>query len=147
MEGFYLEFKSNQNGMCALVGTSLFMFFSACSFDCFSDLLYGRLNLSRHKVTLRNCPVAEFINLSPKADTISPYFGGLFVDEPLPKNGFIDLPDRPGFGVTLCRHGTYSASLRNAPKPCDVRLENINTTGRNQLLKTISTIFMLSCCK
>lgn len=48
-----------------------------------------------------NCPVAEFINLSPKADKIVPYFGGLFPDEPLPKDGFIDLPDRPGFGVTL----------------------------------------------
>ena len=23
-----------------------------------------------------NCPIAEFINLSPKADKISPYFGG-----------------------------------------------------------------------
>ena len=30
-----------------------------------------------------------------------PYFGGLFEDEPLPKDGWIDLPDRPGFGVTL----------------------------------------------
>ena len=51
------------------------------------------------------CPLAEFINLSPNSDVISPYFGGLFPDEPLPANGFIDLPDRPGFGVTLCRDG------------------------------------------
>ena len=51
----------------------------------------------------RNCPMAEFINLSPKADKIVPYFGGLFPDEPLPANGFMDLPDKPGFGVTLCR--------------------------------------------
>ncbi|XP_069130861.1 L-rhamnonate dehydratase-like [Argopecten irradians] len=50
-----------------------------------------------------NCPVAEFINLSPQADKIVPYFGGLFPDEPLPANGFIDLPDKPGFGVTLCK--------------------------------------------
>ncbi|KAL3852409.1 hypothetical protein ACJMK2_016058 [Sinanodonta woodiana] len=48
-----------------------------------------------------NCPLAEYINLSPKADKIVPYFGGIFHDEPLPKDGFIDLPDRPGFGVTL----------------------------------------------
>lgn len=46
----------------------------------------------------RNCPMAEFLNLSPKADKIVPYFGGLFPDEPLPKDGFIDLPDRPGTG-------------------------------------------------
>ena len=32
-----------------------------------------------------NCPLAEYINLSPKADKIVPYFGGLFPDEPLPK--------------------------------------------------------------
>jgi L-rhamnonate dehydratase len=50
-----------------------------------------------------NCPVAELINLSPKGDKIVPYFGGLFPDEPLPKDGFIDLPDKPGFGVTLDR--------------------------------------------
>lgn len=48
-----------------------------------------------------NCPLAEYINLSPKADKIVPYFGELFMDEPLPKDGFIDLLDKPGFGVTL----------------------------------------------
>lgn len=30
---------------------------------------------------------------SPDADQIVPYFGELFLDEPLPKDGFIDLPD------------------------------------------------------
>ncbi|GFO05302.1 L-rhamnonate dehydratase [Plakobranchus ocellatus] len=48
-----------------------------------------------------NCPLAEYINMSHSADKLVPYFGGLFPDEPLPKNGFIDLPDKPGFGVTL----------------------------------------------
>ena len=54
-----------------------------------------------------NCPVAEFINLHPTSDDIAPYFGGLFEDEPMPKDGFIDLPDRPGFGVTLVRDGLH----------------------------------------
>ena len=54
-----------------------------------------------------NCPLAEYINLSPNADEIVPYFGGLFPDEPLPKDGFIDLPDRPGFGVTLRRDNLH----------------------------------------
>jgi hypothetical protein len=49
--------------------------------------------------------MAEFLNLSPKSDKIIPYFGSIFTDEPLPKDGFIDLPDRPGFGVTLNREG------------------------------------------
>lgn len=48
-----------------------------------------------------NCPLAEYINLSPGADKVVPYFGDLFFDEPLPKDGYIQLPNRPGFGVTL----------------------------------------------
>lgn len=37
-----------------------------------------------------------------QADTIVPYFGGLFKDEPLPKDGWIELdPSKAGFGVTL----------------------------------------------
>ena len=31
-----------------------------------------------------------------------PYFGKTFIDEPLPKDGYVDLdPKRHGFGVTL----------------------------------------------
>lgn len=51
-----------------------------------------------------NCPLAEYINLSPNADKIVPYFGDIFHDEPLPSNGFIDLPNRPGFGITIDEH-------------------------------------------
>lgn len=29
-----------------------------------------------------------------QADKVVPYFGGLFSDEPLPANGYIDLPNR-----------------------------------------------------
>jgi len=50
----------------------------------------------------QNCPIGECIMLAPKADKIQPYFGDLFLDEPLPKDGFVDLdPKKPGFGVTL----------------------------------------------
>ena len=49
-----------------------------------------------------NCPIAEMIVLSPKADRIHPLFGNLFLDEPLPKNGYVTLdPNKYGFGVTL----------------------------------------------
>lgn len=50
-----------------------------------------------------NCPLAEYIILSPNADVIIPYFGGIFKDEPLPQQGFVDLPQRSGFGLTLDR--------------------------------------------
>lgn len=40
---------------------------------------------------------------SPKADKIVSYFGNLFKDEPLPKDGYVELTDKPGFGVELNR--------------------------------------------
>ena len=50
-----------------------------------------------------NCPMAEFLIMSPEADEIVPLFGDLFVTEPLPKDGWIDIPDTPGWGVELNR--------------------------------------------
>ncbi|PVD39567.1 hypothetical protein C0Q70_02202 [Pomacea canaliculata] len=73
-----------------------------------------------------NCPVAEFINLSPNADKITPYFGGLFPDEPLPKDGFIDLPDRPGFGVTLEKSRLIRPCPRSEEQSRKQALANIN---------------------
>jgi len=53
-----------------------------------------------------NCPMAEFLILSPGGDKIVPLFGDTFTDEPLPSGGYIDLdPSKPGFGVTLNREG------------------------------------------
>lgn len=48
-----------------------------------------------------NCPLAEFLIMSPKADKLVPLFGELFSNEPMPKNGYIDISDDPGFGVAL----------------------------------------------
>eukprot|EP00036_Acanthoecidae_sp_10tr_P009915 CAMPEP_0182928120 /NCGR_PEP_ID=MMETSP0105_2-20130417/15271_1 /TAXON_ID=81532 ORGANISM="Acanthoeca-like sp., Strain 10tr" /NCGR_SAMPLE_ID=MMETSP0105_2 /ASSEMBLY_ACC=CAM_ASM_000205 /LENGTH=439 /DNA_ID=CAMNT_0025066111 /DNA_START=31 /DNA_END=1350 /DNA_ORIENTATION=+ len=62
----------------------------------------------------RNSPIAEIINLSPGADKIAPYFGGLFPDEPLPKDGWIDVPTKPGFGMTLKRDGLHRVYDRPA---------------------------------
>jgi len=77
----------------------------AASFDVLV-IPHGSSVYSYHlQYAFRNCPMSEFLNLTPKSDGIEPYFGGLFPDEPLPANGFIDLPDKPGFGVTLDRTG------------------------------------------
>eukprot|EP01121_Diplochlamys_sp_Union-15-3_P007891 TRINITY_DN2045_c0_g1_i1.p1 TRINITY_DN2045_c0_g1~~TRINITY_DN2045_c0_g1_i1.p1 ORF type:complete len:402 (+),score=86.38 TRINITY_DN2045_c0_g1_i1:89-1294(+) len=48
-----------------------------------------------------NCPMAEYLVMSPQADKIVPLFGNLFVDEPVPKDGYLILPDKPGWGVEL----------------------------------------------
>jgi len=66
------------------------------------------------QICFQNCPMAEFLIMSPAANCITPLFGNLFTNEPLPKDGFLEVPQRSGFGVTLnkedlslirpCRH-------------------------------------------
>jgi L-rhamnonate dehydratase len=46
-------------------------------------------------------PFSEFLMMAPKADKIVPMFDPLFQNEPVPINGVMDVPDRPGFGVEL----------------------------------------------
>jgi len=48
-----------------------------------------------------NCPLAEFLVMSPAADRVVPLFGELFRDEPLPRDGYVKLTDAPGWGVEL----------------------------------------------
>lgn len=50
-----------------------------------------------------NIHLAEFMMMSEHADKIEPNFGTLFKNEPLPVNGFIELPATPGFGLELDR--------------------------------------------
>ncbi|KAL7483972.1 hypothetical protein ACHAW6_009614 [Cyclotella cf. meneghiniana] len=57
------------------------------------------------QICFPNCPMAEFLVMSPKADSIVSYFGNMFTDEPLPKDGYVELSNKPGFGVTLNREG------------------------------------------
>jgi L-rhamnonate dehydratase len=50
-----------------------------------------------------NAPFAEFLVMSPKADTIVPVLGNVFSGEPLPEKGMLRVPDRPGFGLEIDR--------------------------------------------
>jgi L-rhamnonate dehydratase len=52
-------------------------------------------------VTQHNSPFAEFLMMAPEADRIVPMFSPLLLDEPVPVNGRMKVPDRPGFGVRL----------------------------------------------
>lgn len=52
-------------------------------------------------VTRHNSPFAEFLMMAPKADEVVPMFTPLLLDEPVPVNGRLRVPDRPGFGVRL----------------------------------------------
>jgi L-rhamnonate dehydratase len=52
-------------------------------------------------VTRHNSPFAEFLMMAPQADRVIPMFSPLLLDEPVPVNGRMKVPDRPGFGVSL----------------------------------------------
>jgi L-rhamnonate dehydratase len=52
-------------------------------------------------ITRHNSPFAEFLMMAPKADKIVPMFSPLLLEEPIPHNGVMRLPDTPGFGVRL----------------------------------------------
>ncbi len=52
-------------------------------------------------ITRHNSPFAEFLMMAPKADKIVPMFSPLLLEEPVPHNGVMRLPDTPGFGVLL----------------------------------------------
>ena len=50
--------------------------------------------------------MAEHINLSARGDKIVPIFGGLFKDENLPKDGYVEMKDESkesswGFGLEI----------------------------------------------
>ena len=48
-----------------------------------------------------NSPFAEFLMMAPAADHVVPMFTPLLLDEPVPLNGRLVVPERPGFGVGL----------------------------------------------
>ena len=52
-------------------------------------------------VTQPNSPFAEFLMMAPAADRVVPMFTPLLLDEPVPVNGRLAVPERPGFGVRL----------------------------------------------
>ena len=52
-------------------------------------------------VTRHNSPFAEFLMMASAADAVIPMFSPLLLDEPVPENGRMKVPDRPGFGVRL----------------------------------------------
>lgn len=52
-------------------------------------------------VTRTNSPFAEFLMMHPTAEEVVPMFAPMLLDEPVPVDGRLKVPDRPGFGVRL----------------------------------------------
>ncbi len=71
---------------------------------------HGSSVYSYHFVITRTMsPFAEFLMMAPQADRVVPMFSPLLTDEPIPENGRLRLPDRPGFGVGLNRSQLVAA--------------------------------------
>lgn len=54
-------------------------------------------------VSQQNTPFQEYLANSPDSSAVLPVFGALFIDEPVPTKGYLDVSilDKPGFGLTL----------------------------------------------
>ncbi len=52
-------------------------------------------------VTRTNSPFAEFLMMHETAEKVVPMFSPLLLDEPVPVDGRMVVPERPGFGVRL----------------------------------------------
>ncbi|KAJ5127342.1 enolase C-terminal domain-like protein [Penicillium atrosanguineum] len=54
-------------------------------------------------VSQTNCPFQEYLANSPDGKSVLPVFGDLFLNEPIPTNGYLDVSilDKPGFGLEL----------------------------------------------
>lgn len=62
---------------------------------------------SHHYVTTKiNAPFTEQLMMAPKADKVLPQFYPLIKNEPIPVNGKLKVPDKPGFGVELNKDKT-----------------------------------------
>lgn len=54
-------------------------------------------------VSQHNSPFQEYLANSPDGKSVLPVFGDLFLNEPIPENGYLDVSvlDKPGFGLEL----------------------------------------------
>lgn len=86
-----------------------------------------------------NAPLGEFINLSADACEIKPYFGGIFPDEPLPKDGKITLEqiNKPGFGCILKKDGLTRPYPRTPEDSAAHREPNIKALGCKKDVKAV----------
>jgi len=63
---------------------------------------HGSSVYSYHFVTTRtNSPFAEFLMMHETAEEVVPMFSPLLLNEPIPVNGRMKVPETPGFGVEL----------------------------------------------
>jgi len=72
--------------------------------SCYATVPHGSSVYSYpFAVTRPSTQFVEFLMMAPAADEVVPMFQPLLLDEPVPVNGRLRVPERPGFGVELNR--------------------------------------------
>ncbi|MCC6790510.1 MAG: L-rhamnonate dehydratase [Thermomicrobiales bacterium] len=66
---------------------------------------------SHVQMAFANTPFQEVLAMSPDGMTIVPLWGDLFSGDPVPENGRIRPPDRPGWGIALDRTRVRRAAI------------------------------------
>jgi L-rhamnonate dehydratase len=70
---------------------------------------------SHFQMAFTNTPFQEVLAMSPDGMEIVPLWGELFTGDPIPEQGMIRPPDRPGWGITLDRSRVTRVARTEAP--------------------------------
>jgi L-rhamnonate dehydratase len=87
-------------------------------------------------VTRPSTQFVEFLMMSPEADEVVPMFTPLLLDEPVPVNGRLQVPERPGFGVELNRELELERPFARQPSRRETRTtasDREGTSGRSSV--------------
>lgn len=77
---------------------------------------HGSSVYSYHFATTRaDTPFVEFLMMHHDATEVIPMFSPLLTDEPVPVDGHLEVPDRPGFGVELNREVSFDRPFPHSP--------------------------------
>ena len=84
-------------------------------------------------VSQANSPFQEYLANSPDGKSVSPVFGDLFLNEPIPTRGYLDVSDldRPGFGLELnpAARLINAAGILNPAPAKPLKIEQPETNG------------------
>lgn len=85
-------------------------------------------------VSQHNCPFQEYLANSPDGKSVDPVFGDLFLNEPIPVKGYLDISvlDKPGFGLELNPNAKLvdATGLLGMGRPTNALLPNIPTRSK-----------------
>lgn len=91
-------------------------------------------------VSQSNTPFHEYLANSPDGKTVEPVFGDMFLNEPVPTNGYVDVSelDKPGFGLEINPKARLidAAGILSPSPQKSLHLENGQTPNQANVTKS-----------